>query len=208
MDSHGYDYTLTDLLCLSDVEKLLEPLGNDFIIKAITEWAENEVMAGHDSESLLILASLNLDKTPEVDEVRCYLNRFMREESLSYPGYDLSALTWLKIKLREITHCDDAQTAESCLSYFATRYWDYSPRFFARTCNSLNWLYYGLFDNYGDQLLSPAEQMSEEELLTSIRKYVSQFERKLFNQDWVAFLSEEDKNLSSKQRLHENFLSA
>lgn len=56
MESHGYNYTLTELLCLNEFKKVLGPLGIDDIIKAITEWAEQEVMSGNGSESLLILA--------------------------------------------------------------------------------------------------------------------------------------------------------
>lgn len=191
MKSHGYNYTLTELLCLSEFKKFHEPSGGDYIVKAITEWAEQEVMSGNGSESLLILASLNLDKTPDADEFHYYLDRFMLDAGLSYPGHELSALTWLKIKLWEITHCDDAQTAEAYLHYFAIRFWDSCPRFFARICSSLDWLYYYLFDSYGDQYRTPAEKMTKDELLIYIKKHVSQFERKLHNQDWLDLLVKE-----------------
>ena len=191
MESHEYNYTLAELLCLNEFKKVFEPIGIDDIVKAITKWAEQEVMSGNGSESLLILASLNLDKTPDVDEFHYYLDRFMLDAGLSYPAHELSTLTWLKIALWKITHCDDVQTAEDYLYNFAICYWDSSPQFFVRTCCSLNWLYYYLFDSYGYQYRTPAEEMAKDELLCYIKKHVSQFERKLHNQDWLDFLVKE-----------------
>jgi len=191
MEPQVYNYTLNDLLCLSTFKQSLEPVVSDDIIKAITEWAEQEVMAGNGSESLLILASLNLDQTPDTDEVYHYLDRFMREAGIRYPEYKLSALIWLKIKLWQITHCTDAQTAETYLYDFATRFWDISPGFFSRTCHFLDYFYYFLFDSYGNQYRTPAEEMTPDELLTCIKERVSQIEKKLINQDWLAFLAKE-----------------
>lgn len=188
MEPHGYNFTLVELLCLNEFKKSFRPTGVDEIVKAITEWAEQDVISGNDSESLLILASLNLDKTPDVDEFHYYLDRFMLDAGLSYPGCELSELTWLKIRLWEITHCDDAKIAEDYLYNLAICYWDTYPRFFARTCSSLNWLYYYLFDSYGDRYRTPAEEMTKDELFSYIKNHVSQFERKLHNQDWLDLL--------------------
>lgn len=195
MEPQVYHYTLNDLLCLSKFKQSFEPVSSDDIIKAITEWAEQEVMAGNDSESLLILASLNLDKTPDTDDVYYYLNRFMREQGICYPEDKLSALIWLKITLWHITHCTDAQTAEAYLHYFATHCWDINPGFFPRACNHLYCFYYYLFDSYGNQYRTPAEEMTADELLTCIKERVSQIERKLLSQDWLAFLTAKDTNM-------------
>jgi len=189
MESHRYPYTLNDLLCLTRFKQLFESGGGDDIIKAIVEWAEQEVMAGSENESLLILASLNLDKTPDVYEVYNYLERFMREQGIGYPGDQLSALTWLRIRLWEMTHCTDAQMAEVYLSYFATHFYDDTTDFFSRTCSFLYRFYYFLFDSYGDQYRTPAEEMTRDELLAYIKERVSGFERKLCNKEWLEFLT-------------------
>jgi hypothetical protein len=115
----------------------------------------------------------------------------MREAGIRYPEYKLSALIWLKIKLWQITHCTDAQTVEAYLYDFATRFWDISPGFFSRTCHFLDYFYYSLFDSYGNQYRTPAEEMTPDELLTCIKERVSQIEKKLINQDWLAFLAKE-----------------
>lgn len=203
MKPQVYKYTLNDLLCLSKFKQSFEPASSDDIIKAITEWAEQEVMVGNDSEPLLILASLNLDKTPDTDEVYYYLNGFMREQGISYPEDKLSALIWLKIKLWHITHCTDAQTAETDLYYFATRFWDTMPGFFSSACNHLSYFYYYLFDSYGNQYCTPAEEMTAEQLLTCIQERVSQIERKLVNQDWLEFLTAKDTNMALTETVSE-----
>lgn len=183
--------TLYSLLCLSHFKKLREPTVSDGTINAITEWAEYAVMAGNRSESLLILASLNLDKTPDVDEVYYYLDRFMQESGLRYPGDKLSALVWLRITLRQIADSPDAQVAEERLHYFTTHYLGFSPHFFTRACDFLSGLYFYLFDNYGYLQHTLAEEMKEDRLLAYIEERVNQIEKKLLNKDWIAFLSGE-----------------
>ena len=194
MESHAYPYTLNDLLCLTRFRQVFESGWSDEIIKAIVEWAEQEVIADSENESLLILASLHLDKTPDADEVYDYLERFMREKGINYPGYQLSVLTWLRIRLWEITHCTDVQMAEVYLSYFAIHFYDDTADFFSGACCFLYRFYSFLFDSYGEQYRTPAEDMTRDELLAYIKKRVSCFEQKLCNKDWMIFLTMKEVN--------------
>lgn len=187
----SFNYTLHDLLCLSEFRKVIPATGMDDICKAITEWAEQEVLSGNDSGTLLILASLNLDKTPDEDEVRRYFDRYRAETGLSYPAQNFSALIWLKIQISKLIHASNAQSAVVYLSFFATTWLDCSPRFFAKTCGYLNWLYYNLMDDYGDLYPSLASEMTSDEILAYIKKHLIPFEKKLSNDDWLNFLSEE-----------------
>ncbi|MHA7848580.1 hypothetical protein [Serratia sp. D1N4] len=183
MESNTYNYTLTDLLCLMQIDR---PIDH---IKAVTEWAEREVMSGNGSETLLILAALSLDKTLDEYEVMLYLDRYLIEVGISYPSRELSALIWLRIQLWQLTHSEDANTAESLLYLFVKTYFWFGPRFFSKTCDYLNWLYYSIFDDCSDLYPSEASKMTEADILSYIRKYVAPFERILFNDDWLNFLS-------------------
>lgn len=192
MESHTYPYTLNLLLCLSKFKLQSASVVSDDIIKNITQWAEQEVMSGNENESLLILASLNLDDTPDANDVYDYLERFMRESGISYPGDEISALSWLKITLWNINQSTDAKDAEDFLCFFTQYYWDYSPAFFSNVCNYLSGFYFYLFDSYGEQYSTPAEEMTEDELLTCIKERVSQIERKLSHEDWLTFLTRKE----------------
>lgn len=55
-------------------------------------------MQGNESETLLILASLNLDTHPNAYEVRMYLDRYLRESGQLLPDAKISALIWFKIQ--------------------------------------------------------------------------------------------------------------
>ena len=56
----------------------------------IIDWAEKQVMQGDDSEILLIIASLGLDKKIDSDEVMTYLKRYLSEKNISIPSTDES----------------------------------------------------------------------------------------------------------------------
>lgn len=70
-------------------------------------------MTGDESEALLILASLNLDKILDDRALKSYLNAYLHEADLNYPDERASALTCLKIQLWNLVHCEDARKAEN-----------------------------------------------------------------------------------------------
>nr|WP_318384328.1 hypothetical protein [uncultured Enterobacter sp.] len=191
MESHRAPYTLTELLCLMEFEKDGVPKGSDNSLKALLEWAEWEVLSGDDSEPLLILASLNLDEKPDAFEARIYLDRYLGERGLRYPGWDRSALVWLQIQLRHLITCESAGRAEALLSRFAIIRMDYDPRFFAKSCGYLNWLYDFLYEDYGEVAPSLASTMSEDAILAHIRQHLRPIEKVLSSEDWLRFLSSE-----------------
>lgn len=50
----------------------------------VINWAEKQVMQNNDSEIILIIASLGLDKQIDSDEVITYLKRYLAEKILLY----------------------------------------------------------------------------------------------------------------------------
>lgn len=62
MDNKKYKYSLHEILCLRTYAEAFEAYRVDDYDKEITEWAEREIIEGNASETILILASLNLDK--------------------------------------------------------------------------------------------------------------------------------------------------
>lgn len=197
MGSEKYNYTLLDLLCLIDFQKIFKPAQYDYnwgyenYDKAIIEWAEHEVISGHESEPLLILASLGLDKIPNHNDVHHYLNQFITMAGISYPGKKLSALNWLKIRLWTLSHCDDVRSVKCGLSFFNEYSFDYMPRFFAKTSRYLGWLHDYLFDYFTAENITRADQMPQDEVLAFIRNHVKFFEQKLHNEEWISILARE-----------------
>jgi hypothetical protein len=158
-------------------------------IKAITEWAEREVMSGNGSDTLLILAAQGLDKIPDEYGVMLYLERYLVEIGINHPSRELSTLIWLRIQIWQLTRSKDANTAESHLYFFVKTYFWFGPRFFSKTCDYLSWLYYTIFDDCSDLYPSEASKMTDADVLSYIRKHVIPFERILFNDDWINFLA-------------------
>uniref|UniRef100_A0A8H9YNP1 Uncharacterized protein n=1 Tax=Pseudomonas tritici TaxID=2745518 RepID=A0A8H9YNP1_9PSED len=191
MTTFSYPYTLHDLLCLRQFNEIHGALHAEACDKEIVEWAERQVMKGNDSEALLILASLNLDKHPNSDEVRMYLDRYLRESGLALPGAKISTLIWLKLQLWNIIQCEDAKEAETALYDFAIAYLDFPPPFFTRTCRYFNWLYYRLYDDLGGEYQTLASEMSDSALLSYIKSHTTPFYRVLSDNEWLDFLTSE-----------------
>jgi hypothetical protein len=191
MTTFSYPYTLHDLLCLRQFNEIQGALHVEACDKEIVEWAERQVMQGNDSEALLILASLNLDKHPNSDEVRMYLDRYLRESGQALPGAKISTLIWLKLQLWNIIQCEDAKEAETALYNFAIAYLDFPPPFFTRTCRYFNWLYYRLYDDIGGEYQTLASEMSDSALLSYIKSHTTPFYRVLSDNEWLDFLTSE-----------------
>ncbi|ABP62179.1 hypothetical protein [Enterobacter sp. 638] len=191
MTTFSYPYTFHDLLCLRQFNEIHGALHTEASDKEIVEWAEHQVMQGNDSEAVLILASLNLDKHPNSDEVRMYLDRYLLESGQSLPDAKISALIWLKLQLLNIIQCEDAKKAETVLYDFAIAYLDFPPPFFTRTCRYFNWLYYRLYDDLGGEYQTLASEMSDSALLSYIKSHTTPFYRVLSDNEWLDFLTSE-----------------
>lgn len=81
-----YKLDLHEILCLKTFGESFEAYRVDDYDKMIIEWAERELLYGKSSESLLILASLNLDKRPDSDEIERYLCAYMLEQNIVMPN--------------------------------------------------------------------------------------------------------------------------
>jgi len=189
MEEFNGDFSLHDLLCFKESSKIFRMGEEDTFNKLITEWAEKEVMSGNNSSTLLIIASLNLDAQPDRNDVESYLPRYLNEISINYPTYKISLLVWLKHKISLIYHADSAKDIEALLYFFAVGCFDYPPRLLARTSNFLSDLYYILYDDLGQELLSLAASMSDEEILAYVRIKTLPYYRILNSRDWISFLA-------------------
>ncbi len=187
---HAID-RLNELLCLIELRKTARHLANGNYTRAIVEWAEEAVIAGNNSEPLLILASLGLDATPNEDEIRDYLGRFMAEAGLVYPGQKLSTLVWLRKELTQLLKHKTVEHTEAHLAFFSINSMDYGPPFFTKICRHLNWLYYYLFDDYGGGYPSTVSTLIEAELLTIVQKEVTPYALVLSKDQWLSWLADE-----------------
>lgn len=73
MDIQNGERSLKELLCLKVFSETIEVICLDDFTKAITDWAEREILSGEESDTLLILASLNLEPIPDRYDVDKYL---------------------------------------------------------------------------------------------------------------------------------------
>lgn len=180
--------TLTELLALSEFEGHLGWLGSEAVSKAITLWAEEAVVAGNTSTSLLMLASLGLDSHPNAQEVRDYLGRFIRESGFRYPSSEYCALIWLKFTLAKVIACDNRRAAEYQLGLVTQQKIDSPCAFFIAVLRFIAWQYDALFESYGDDSPAPAAAMTEQQLLSTLQTPLIQISNKINNADWLAFL--------------------
>ena len=84
-------YPLNELLGLLVFSGKYEFLHNGLDCMIIA-WAEDQIIKGNDSETLLILASLGLDNQPERAEVELYMSRYMAEQQINLPPLKTAAL--------------------------------------------------------------------------------------------------------------------
>lgn len=132
-------------------------------------------MAGDESEVLLVLASLNLDKMLDENDVRRYPDFYLRKSGLQFPDKKISALVWIKIQIWGLIECDDVQKAEHLLYGFAAKCLDSLTPFFARTCRYFSWLYSHLYDDLGEEYPMLASEINDPELLPYIKNRATPF---------------------------------
>lgn len=198
MENSDYKYNLQELLCLKKFSDTFKVFSSDEFCRAVVSWAEREVIAGVDSEALLIIASLGLDSTIDSYEVEKYLLIYQREMSIQEPSSRYSALVWLRLQLEQLIAASSAQEIECRLSFFTHYFLDYPPRAFACITNTLSSLYWELYDESIPVFNSRASEMSEDQLLAHIKDRLFPFYRILSNSDWIQVLASASDSKSSQ----------
>jgi|GEM_PF-6552300 len=90
--------SLDEILSLRCIYDYDSRIPNLFLsLKMITNWAEEEVIQGNLSESLLILASLGLDTKIDSDEIQLYLDHYLAENDIKRPTLNYSSLILFRI---------------------------------------------------------------------------------------------------------------
>ena len=184
-DCPSPSYSLQELISLNVFRKEYGTFGFDTFATDVTAWAENQVMAGSQSETLLILASLNLEHFPDRDEVELYLARYQQENGMANPDKIISTLIWLRIRLQQISDAVNVIEVEYRLAFFTQVCLDFSPRAFGKITGALSSLYWELYDEALPVFQSRASEMSEEELFCYVRERINPWLRILRNDDWI-----------------------
>lgn len=191
MKNPDYTHSFQELLCLKIFSETVNVFGSDEFCQAVVAWAEREVLAGADSETLLMIASLGLDSTIDAFEVEKYLLIYKREQSIRDPSPRYSALVWLRLQLENLIAASSAHDVERRLSLFTHYYLDYPPRAFNYITNIFSGLYWELYDEAIPVFYSRASEMTESELLEYVKERLFPFYRILSNPDWMRVLSHE-----------------
>lgn len=123
MECQNNELSLEDLLCLKVFSETFEVIGLDDFIKAITNWAEREIIAGEESDTLLILASLNLEPTPDRHDVEKYLRIYQREKKIQNPDIYYSALVWLRREISYLITASSSNEIEKGWHFLLTTFW-------------------------------------------------------------------------------------
>lgn len=191
MKNPDYKYNFQELLCLKIFSEKFEVFSSEEFCQAVVCWAEREIIAGVDSETLLIISSLGLDSTIDSSEVEKYLLIYQREMSIQAPSPRYSALVWLRLQLEHLMAASSVHEVECRLSLFIHYYLDYPPRAFACITNRLSGLYWELWDESIPAFNSRASEMSEDQLLEHVKARLLPFCRILGNADWMHVLAAE-----------------
>ena len=64
--------------------------------KDYTDWAEDMLVKGSESDNIAILAGLGLDKTPDFEEVKYYFYRSLKDLGLELPTENTSILSYAR----------------------------------------------------------------------------------------------------------------
>ena len=184
-----YKHDLHEILCLKTVGEAFEAYRVDDYDKMIIEWAEKELLSGNSSESLLILASLNLDKHPDSDEIERYLHAYMLEKNIVIPSISASAITWLRIKAWFLMNAGTSKEVELRLHQIPAFHLSPSSRIFSNICWKFYSIYDELYDDWGPEYPSKASAMSEADNHEFVKCRVKPFYRILCSSDWAWVLA-------------------
>jgi len=181
-------YTLNDLLGLLVFSRKYHFLHND-LDSLIIAWAEDQIIKGNDSETLLILASLGLDNQPERTEVELYISRYMAEQRIDLPPLETAALVWIKLFMSQLSQSASIHDAEQKM-YFLVCYWlEPDVKIFTAVVDTLKSLYWNLFDEWEGPGTSEAVRMEESKFFELINRAMLPYSRKIENPDWLVLLA-------------------
>lgn len=156
----------------------------------IINWAENQVMQGSNSETLLVIASLGLDRQIDSDEVNSYLKRYLFEENISIPEINYSCLVFMRLFIQKIMICNNLGDIDNILANFVFKYIEFGNKCFHQIKSYWLFIYYDYFDMYdGLNCYYAEKQLSEEVRYNEIKFLAERFYRLLNNKDMVEFLA-------------------
>ncbi|MGJ0481626.1 hypothetical protein [Pantoea agglomerans] len=181
-------HSLQELLCLKVFSETFEVITLDEFNKGITEWAESELIAGGASDTMLILASLNLEAIPDRIDVERYLRLYQRENGIQDPHPHLSALVWLRREIGYLINAESSREIEARLAFFTHYFLDYPPTAFARITHVISDFYWELYNEAVPYFTSAASGMSENAFIVYVRARLYPFYRILNNPDWLRIL--------------------
>lgn len=184
-----YKHDLHEILCLKTIGESFEAYRVDDYDKMILEWAERELLSGNNSESLLILASLNLDKRPDSDEIEHYLYAYMLEQNIVMPSINASAMTWLRIKAWYLMHAETSKELELRLHQIPAFHSSPGSRILSNICWQFYRIYDDLYDDCGPGYPSKASAMKEADIIDFVKCRVKPFYRILCSSDWAWVLT-------------------
>lgn len=188
-------YTLHELLCMHVfLQDALIP--RDETSRQIVCWAEYRVMAGDDSEPLLILASLGLQADPERHEVTHWLERYLAEQQQAWPDTRMAALVWLRITLGDFLQCTDIPAAERRMETLALHAFSSQVPFVDACVSQLRSCYWDLFDDWGGERTCPATEMGTASFLALLSEIVMPWHHKLSCPDWLALLKDTPERIT------------
>ncbi|RKS84452.1 hypothetical protein DES39_2126 [Orbus hercynius] len=156
----------------------------------VTDWAENEVIQGNQSEPLFILASLGLDSKIDPNEAQLYLDRYLVENNIKRPTLDYSCLIFFKIFVGRIACSKSLEEISELMSEVLFRWYDFENRYFNNIYQYLTHIYYQYFDYYIDSYCIDSEQqLSETERYNIVKSLAERFYKLLNNVDMLTILS-------------------
>lgn len=182
-----YLYSLNDLLGLIVFSRKYQFTYNNLDV-LIVAWAEDQITAGNDSETLLILASLGLDNQPERTEVELYLSRYMAEQQIVLPPLKTAALVWIKLFMSQLSRCASIHDAEQKMNFLVCHWFEPDVKIFEAVVDTLKSLYWHLFDEWEGPGTSEAVKMGEQEFFELINRAMLPYSRKIEDPDWLDLL--------------------
>jgi hypothetical protein len=184
-----YKHELQEILCLKTFGEACEAYRVDDYDRMIIEWAERELLSGNSSETLLILASLNLDKHPDSDEIERYLHTYILENKINVPDISTSSITWLRFKAWFLMQADTSKEVELRLHQIPAFHLSTNSRIVSNICWQFYGIYDELYDDWGPDYPSKASAMSEADILDYVKCRVKPFYRILCSYDWIWVLA-------------------
>ncbi len=163
-------YTLNELLGLLVFSGKYEFLHNDLDCMIIA-WAEDQIIKGNDSETLLILASLGLDN-----------------QQINLPPLKTAALVWIKLFMSQLSQCASIHDAEQKMYFLVCHCLEPDVKIFTAVVDTLKSLYWHLFDEWEGPGTSEAVRLEESEFFELINRAILPYSRKIENPDWLDLL--------------------